>query len=83
MVVCDLKSLLATAACAGSDIILSAKKQYFTDTFGSLVCYYVPDDHDIFQFDDGVEGLVPFLMERTCPMVAANLDISSQPELRY
>jgi hypothetical protein len=35
------------------------------------------------QFDDGVEGLVPFLLERTCPMVAANLDITAHPELRY
>lgn len=34
------------------------------------------------EFDDGVEGLVPFLQERTCPMVAANLDISAHPELR-
>jgi len=33
------------------------------------------------EFDDGIEGLEPFLRENTCPILAANLDISREPIL--
>ncbi|KAJ9591994.1 hypothetical protein L9F63_001506, partial [Diploptera punctata] len=33
------------------------------------------------EFDDGVKGLVPFIKNATFPVLAANLDISKEPDL--
>jgi 5'-nucleotidase len=33
------------------------------------------------EFDDGVEGLIPFIQNATFPIVTANLDLSKQPNL--
>jgi len=33
------------------------------------------------EFDDGVEGLIPFIQNATFPIVTANLDLSQQPNL--
>ncbi|XP_078585647.1 snake venom 5'-nucleotidase-like isoform X1 [Branchiostoma floridae x Branchiostoma japonicum] len=38
-----------------------------------------PGNHD---FDNGVEGLVPFLRNVTFPVVACNIDTSGEPELQ-
>lgn len=34
------------------------------------------------EFDDGVEGLIPFIENVTFPIVTSNLDLSEQPNLR-
>lgn len=34
------------------------------------------------EFDDGVKGLVPFINNATFPILASNLDISKEPDLR-
>jgi 5'-nucleotidase len=34
------------------------------------------------EFDDGVEGLVPFINNATFPILASNLDLSKEPDLK-
>nr|CAD7202257.1 unnamed protein product [Timema douglasi] len=43
-----------------------------------LVCALSLGNHE---FDDGVSGLIPFLNNVTCPVLASNLDLSEEPLL--
>ena len=37
--------------------------------------------HNIFQFDDKVEGLLPFLRNQSCPVIVTNLNTSMVPQV--
>ena len=48
--------------------------------FGNILNFTAmsPGNHE---FDDHVAGFVPFLRNKTFPVVAANIDVSLEPEL--
>lgn len=34
------------------------------------------------EFDDGIDGVVPFIKALNCPVVVANMDVSREPRMQ-